>query len=217
MVALLLKDLRLQKKLIALGFVVVGFVFFALGALEGIPIAVPAAIFGHFLIVVASKSDEKNNNGRMLASFPLLRRDIVSAKYVGIFMFLAITFLLTLLLRWGFGIIFPLGELPRYNMQSTLMASLVLMVFYSFYFPIYFGTGSRYVQVLDLIVLFALGGITVLALRVLEWMNINVGSSISYMLSLDDWVKTFCIIGSCLVMLILSWCISLYLYERRNL
>ena len=99
MFQLLAKDIRIQKRGIALGFVFVGIVFFALGAFEGLPLAVPAAIFSHFLIVVSSKWDEKNNNGRMLASFPLKRRDIVGSKYAGVLMFMAIAFLLTLLWR----------------------------------------------------------------------------------------------------------------------
>lgn len=49
-----------------------------LGAFEGLPLAVPAVLYSHFLIVAASKMDEKKKNGRMLASFPLRRRDIVT-------------------------------------------------------------------------------------------------------------------------------------------
>ncbi|CAG7658527.1 ABC-2 transporter permease [Paenibacillus allorhizosphaerae] len=217
MVQLLVKDIRIQKKFIALGFVFVGFFFFILGAFEGLPISVPAAIFSHFLIVVASKSDEKNNNGRMLASFPLRRIDIVTAKYVGIVMFMSISFLLTSLWRWLAGIVLPAQELPWFSTQSTIMTILILLVFYAIYFPLFFATGSRLVQVLDLIVIFSVGGVGLLAIRIMEWTNVNIGLSLRNLLNSDSLSVLLWALGGGLILLLLSWCISMYVYKKKNL
>jgi ABC-2 type transport system permease protein len=217
MVQLLVKDIRIQKKFIALGFVFVGFFFFILGAFEGLPLAVPAAIFSHFLIVVASKSDEKNNNGRMLASFPLRRRDIVTSKYVGIAMFMAIAFLLTSLWRWLAGIALPAEELPWYSTQSTVVTLLILFVFYAIYFPLFFAAGSRLVQVLDLIVIFTVGGVVLIVIRILEWTNTNVGSIFQNLLTADVLPLSLWMLGGGLALLTMSWFLSVSVYESKNL
>ncbi len=217
MVQLLIKDIRIQKKFIALGFVFVGCFFFLLGAFEGLPLAVPAALFSHFLIVVASKSDEKNNNGRMLASFPLRRTDIVNSKYVGIALFMAIAFALTSLWRWLAGIVLPTQELPWYSTQSTLIVLLVLLVFYAIYFPLFFAAGSRLAQVLDLIVIFAVGGAILIVLRISEWTGINVGSVIQNLLEAETLPFSLWTLGAGLVLLILSWSLSLYVYKGKKL
>ena len=220
MLQLLVKDIRIQKQYIALGFVFVGVVFFALGAFEGLPLAVPAAIFSHFLIVVSSKWDEKNNNGRMLASFPLKRRDIVGSKYAGVFMFTAIAFLLTLLWRVLAALALPEAELPWFSPGSMLIAVAVLFVFYSIYFPLFFAFGSRISQALDLIVIFAIGGAAVVVIRVLEWMDIHVTASMRHAVaeeSANDAMLGWWAGGACLLLFILSWLIAVYLYERRNI
>lgn len=217
MLQLLAKDIRIQKKFIALGFIFVGFVFFMLGALEGLPLAVPAAIFSHFLIVVASKSDEKNNNGRMLASFPLRRTDIVTAKYAGIFMFMSISFALTFVWRGLAGLILPAQELPWFSAQSTLLALTLLLVFYAIYFPLFFAAGSRLVQVLDLIVIFSVGGAVLLAIRLMEWADVAVGSFLRTLLASGSLAGLLGALGASLALLLLSWCFSLYVYRKKSI
>lgn len=216
MVQLLMKDLLIQKRFILLGFVFVGFFFFLLGAFEGMPLSIPAAIFSHFLIVVASKLDEKNNNGRMLLSFPLRRSDIVASKYVGIFMFMALAFFLTSLWRLLAGLVLPAGELPWFDLKSMAIAIAVLLLFYSIYFPMFFAFGSRVVQMLDFIVIFAVGGAGVLALRVMEWSGVSAGAFIGNALDTDLPTLSLWAVGGGLALLTVSWTLSVILFERKN-
>ncbi|WNS44700.1 ABC-2 transporter permease [Paenibacillus sp. MMS20-IR301] len=216
MLQLLIKDIRIQKKFILLGFVFIGVFFFILGAFEGMPLTVPAAILSHFLIVVASKSDEKNNNGRMLASFPLRRIDIVTAKYAGVVMFISLSFLLTLLWRGLAGLVLPVQEMPWFSLQSVILTLAVLLVFYAIYFPLFFATGPRLVQVLDLIVIMSVGGALVIAIRVMEWLDIPVGNFLHNWLTSDYLTGMFWLLGASLLLIILSWCVSLFVYTNRS-
>lgn len=217
MVQLLLKDLRIQKRYIGLGFVFVGFVFFLLGAFEGLPLSIPAAIFSHFLIVVASKLDERNNNGRMLVSFPLRRKDIVASKYAGIFMFMALAFCLTAIWRLLAGLVLPAGELPWFDLKSMVVAIAALLLFYSIYFPMFFAFGSKISQVLDLIVIFAVGGAAVLALRIMEWTGVNAGAFIRSVQEAKLSAISLWTVGGGLALLIVSWTFSVYLFERKSI
>ncbi|MEF3303815.1 ABC-2 transporter permease [Paenibacillus sp. GYB003] len=216
MLQLIVKDFRIQKTFIALGFVFVGVVFFLLGAFERLPLAVPAALFSHVLIVVASKMDERNGNGRMLVSFPLRRRDIVASKYVGIVLFMTLAYALTALWRLIAGLVLPAGELPAFDAGSTGVAVGALLLFYSIYFPLFFAFGSRIAQVLDIIVIFSVGGGVVVALRLMEWSGVHVGELLRKAAASGGqgvWIEA---IGCGLALLLLSWALSAFLYERKN-
>lgn len=218
MIQLLIKDIRIQKRYIGLGFLFVGIFFFALGAFEGMPLSVPAAIFSHFLIVVASKMDEKNNNGRMLVSFPLRRRDIVTSKYIGIIVFMGLAFLLTALWRLISGLVLPTGELPWFDVQSVTLTIVLLLMFYSIYFPMFFAFGTRIVQVLDVIVIFVVGGVIVLGLRIAEWSGIHVGQRFAtFRTTADQTDLALWGVCGCLVLLISSWVLSVALYNRKSI
>ncbi|GAA3404059.1 ABC-2 transporter permease [Paenibacillus hodogayensis] len=216
MLQLLVKDFRIQKRFIWLGFFFVGVFFFILGAFEGMPLAVPAAIFSHFLIVVASKMDEKNNNGRMLVSFPLRRSDIVAAKYVGIVLFMGLAFALTALWRFAAGLVLPAGELPWFDMRSLAVAVGMLLLFYSIYFPLFFAFGARLVQVLDVIVIFVVGGAVVLGLRIAEWSGADAGKWLRAAAGADpEALAVWGVIG-CLALLLVSFVLSVTLYSRKS-
>lgn len=219
MVQLLIKDLRVQKRFIALGFVFVGFVFFLLGAFEGIPLAVPAAIFSHFLIVAASKTDEKNNNGRLLASFPLRRSDIVASKYAGVFMFMALAFGLTALWRLIAGLALPAGELPSFDIKSIASAIALLLLFYAIYFPMFFAVGAKLAQVLDLIVIFALVGAGALSLRIVEWSGARAGAVLEAIADAGLPMSTVALwgLGGSAALLLASWPLSVFLFERKRI
>lgn len=216
MLQLLVKDIRIQKKFIMLGFVFIGVFFFILGAFEGMPLTVPAAIFSHFLIVVASKSDERNNNGRMLASFPLQRTDIVTAKYASVVMFISISFALTLLWRGLAGLVLPVQELPWFSLQSIILTLAVLLVFYAIYFPLFFAAGPRLVQVLDLIVILSVGGAALIVIRILEWADVPAGNFLHDLLTSDNTGGYLWVLGASLLLIVLSWCVSMIVYRNRN-
>ena len=217
MISLLVKDIPIQRRFIALGFVFIGVFFFALGAFEGLPLAMPAAIFSHFLIVVASKYDERNNNGRMLASFPVSRWHIVTAKYISIAMFIFISFALTGLWRLLAGTVLPVSELPWFSVQSVVLALVALLLFYAVYFPLFFAAGSRLGQVLDLIVIFAVGGVALIAIRILEWANAEPGLLLQRLFSADSSSALLWLSAVGIAAIVVSWVVSLRVYAARHI
>jgi ABC-2 type transport system permease protein len=217
MTALIMKDLRIQRKFIVLGFFLIGFFFFLLGALEGIPLTVPALIYGHFLTVVASKLDEKNHNGLMLNSLPVTRRDIVTSKYVGMLIFLGLAFALTMFWRVLAGLLLPATELPWYSANTIVGSILIAAVFYSIYFPLFFAFGNRLAAFLDLIVIFAVVGVTVLTLRVLEWLQVDIGMGWLDWMTAGTITATSTGVGIALLLLAFSWWCSVRWYERISL
>ncbi len=211
MLQLLTKDIRISKKYLLLGFIGIGVSLFLLSdAFEGLPLALPAALFSYVFIVTTSKSDEKNNNGRMLASLPLRRRDIVNAKYGGILMFTALAFLMTLFWRVFAFIIFPEADITWFSSHSIYITLIILFVYFAIYFPIFFAFGSRIIQILEYIVAVVLLVTPLIFLRYLGDPEIILDN-----LSLGN--TPFWVGGICLVIVFVSWLISIFVYERRNI
>jgi ABC-2 type transport system permease protein len=217
MIQLLTKDLRIQKRFIIAGFFLVGILFFALGAFEGVPVALPGTIFSYFLIIVASKMDERNHHGRLLASFPLLRRDIVTAKYLGMFMFMGIAFLTAFVWRIMAQLFIPTEQLPWYDLKSTMTAIVVLIVYVSIYFPLYFALGSRIGSFLDLIVGVTIVGFALILLSLFQGINANVMQVFKQLITLSSFATVLGTFGGSIALLSLSWFLSLYMYNRRDI
>ncbi|MNC39743.1 hypothetical protein D3C75_884150 [compost metagenome] len=94
---------------------------------------------------------------------------------------------------------------------------MLLLVFYAIYFPLFFATGSRLVQVLDLIVIFSVGGVVLIAIRIMEWTDIPIGTFLRSMLISDSISGLLWALGASLILIFLSWCFSLYVYRNKNI
>lgn len=211
MLQLLMKDLQISKRYLLLGFIGTGlFLYLISSALEGLPLALPLALFSYLLILTSSKSDEKNNNGRMLASLPLRRRDIVTAKYGGIFMFTLLAFLCVLLWRIIALIIVPEANIPWFSFHSVYLSLILLFIYFAFYFPVYFAFGARIIQIIEYIIAFALTLIPIFFLRNQE----DPGILLDH-LTLEK--NLYWEGGICLVIMFISWLISSFVYGRRNI
>ena len=69
---------------------------------------------------------------------------------------------------------------------------------------------------LDFIVIFAVGGAGVLALRVMEWTGVSAGAFIGNVLAADLLTLSLWAIGGGMALLIVSWTMSVFLFERKN-
>ncbi len=211
MIQLLIKDLQISKRYFLLGFLAIGLFFYIISsALEGVPLALPIVAFSYLLILTSSKSDEKNNNGRMLASLPLRRRDIVTAKYWGILMFTILAFLCTLIWRIFAFIIVPEANIPWFSFHSIYLTLIVLFIYFACYFPVFFAFGFRIIQIIEYIIAFAL---TIIPIIIIQ--NTEDPKVILDFLFLERNLYLAGIL--CLVVMFISWIISNFVYERRNI
>lgn len=209
---LLKKDLLISKRYLVLTFLATGVCLYLISeALEGLPLAFWAASLSYFLIVSTNKADEKNNNGRMLASLPVRRLDIITAKYVGIIMFYAIIFLFTIFWRVLWDIIFPQSQLPWLSMQSIIISLVVVFIYYAIYYPVFFAFGARIVLIIEYILAFALAIIPMLILS----NNKNDPAILNKWFHYDYSYYWLAVIG--LLVIAISWLISNFVYNRRNI
>ncbi|MBO9607418.1 MAG: ABC-2 transporter permease [Paenibacillaceae bacterium] len=216
-VPLLLKDIRIQKKNLAIGVLFMFAVIFLSGAFENLPAAVPAVILGHFLIMFAAKTDERGRGAVLLHSLPLRRLDVVVAKYAGLFLFAALGFGTALLCRAFSLLLLPGADLPRFDTSSIGIALAALLVFYAIYYPLYFRFGGRIVQVLDMLVIIA----SIVAGFLLFKLSLWLGDPF---FGLPDWltqqsgaVQYGLPVVFVTVLLLVSFLLSAAFYGRRDL
>lgn len=216
-VPLLLKDIRIQKKNVAIGVLFMFAVIFLSGAFEGLPAAAPAAILGHFLIMFAARTDERGRGAVLLHSLPLQRRDVVVAKYAGIFMFAALGFGTAFLCRAFSLLLLPEADLPRFDGASVGIALAVLLVFYAIYYPLYFRFGGRIVQVLDMLVIVALLAAGFLLLKLSVWLGEPFFGLPAWLNDQPDAARYGLPAAIVAGLVLLSFLLSIAFYRRRDL
>ncbi|CAG7627206.1 hypothetical protein PAECIP111802_01329 [Paenibacillus allorhizosphaerae] len=131
-------------------------------------------------------------------------------------MFMLLAFMLTSLWRILAAVLLPAEPLPQFDSRSLWITITVMLVFYSVYFPMFFALGSRMAQILDLIVIFAIGVAGLILLRVLELTHVKVNSLVRILMEADTAALTSWMAGGGCVMLIASWFVAVRLYEHKN-
>lgn len=171
MITLLLKDLFIIKEYLIAGALLIWVLFIGLGALEGIPLAIPTMLLSHFVIVIASKIDAKNQSDLLLNSLPVTRQQIVTAKYFGVVAFSLLCFVLTTGM-WGISsLILDDALLPAVEVRASLLAVTALILFYSIYFPLYFKYGASLSTFLDGIVIVGIAIVVLVGLQVVRFVS----------------------------------------------
>ncbi|AFM43437.1 hypothetical protein Desaci_4600 [Desulfosporosinus acidiphilus SJ4] len=149
------KDLLILKRYL---WVAVFYGFFALFAFnylqEG---ALSAALVGvsYTLISQACAQDDKNRSEIMMLSLPLLRRDIVLAKYLSIFLYAIIGLFSYLLAQTLVSVTGMPINAAKITLPGILGAFSALIILVSIYFPLYFKLGYLRSRMIGMLVFLA--------------------------------------------------------------
>jgi len=149
MLNLILKDILIQKKALVFAFLYSIFMFFIFSqpSLNLFIYSMGAVAISYMLIMTAMQADYKNDTITILSSLPVKRSEIVTSKYLSMFVFIALSFLVLVIV----GLIIMVSPLP-FSVRYPKFYDLVITFFcvgilISVYLPVYFKTGGRYAQV----------------------------------------------------------------------
>ncbi len=153
MISLLKKDLLIQKKsfLFLFLFGIFMFIIFNNPVFEEMIYIMGMIIAVYFFLVTASLEDEKNKSEIILNSLPLCRSQLVLAKYLSVFayIFIGVVFFGVV------GLLFQLPALPftprLLNTMDLLAAGLLVSIYVSVYFPLYFRFGASALRLFSVI------------------------------------------------------------------
>ena len=213
---LIIKDIVIQKKtfLYALIFTIVasmGFFYMNPGPNSvSLYVFSPIAI-NYMFIYFALSYDDKNKSEIVLNSLPLKRNDVVIAKYISIFVFVAIGLIYSIVI----GFIGKAIGLPMFttsiSLSNVVAVISIACIFNSMIFPIYFKFGAMKTQIFTVILLF----IPLLAfnnpnnfkeLKIIRFIN---NSSSLTLISLA--------LVTSLIFFIISLIISIHIYSKKEL
>lgn len=220
MISLILKDFLVQKK--SFIFVLV-YSFFMIFMFRMPPFSEVIYIMGSMAIVYilgvgANSYDFKNNAEIIFNSLPVPKRNIVMAKYVGVWIFAAIG-----LVIMGFvGAMVKGGGSPipiRFINSIDIIATFVTMVIInSLYYPFYFKFGYNFTRVAN-IILFLL--IFFLPSNLIRYVKTNdnsllIQSLLGLIKNTPGWMIGGGAVAVALAVMLVSLLISIKIYENKE-
>ncbi|WP_088188741.1 ABC-2 transporter permease [Desulfosporosinus sp. FKA] len=132
--------------------------FFALIAFSNLKSGVLSAVFvgvAYSLITQACAQDEKNKSEIMVICLPLLRRDIVLAKYFSALLYGIIGLFSYLLAQVVVSFLGISLEVQKITIPGLIGAVSALIILVSIYFPLYFKFGYLRSRMFGMILFFA--------------------------------------------------------------
>lgn len=221
MLSLLMKDAFVLKKQFLLALIYMVFMSFLLTYSLG-PLFVPVLTVAvtYLLVFQSCTLDDKSNSELALLSLPLLREEIVQAKYLTLFLFAVPGFLWLLAVQW---ILVSLGYSSGTYITWVTFAITLLAVSLmgSIYYPFYFKLGyikSKVVSILTFFTFFFSPGLILGFLKHPEQYPF-----MKTLVEFFQWLSTqsdFTLSVSALLLAALfctaSYFLSLRFYERRE-
>jgi len=153
MLNLILKDILVQKRTIIFAFLYSIFIFFVFSRppFSQLIYSMGAVAISYIFIITALQADFKNNTIIIINSLPVKRSEIVVSKYLSLFVYIAISFSLLVIV----GLLIKVSPLPfdvRYpGLYDLVITFLSVGILISVYIPVYFKTGGRWVQILNIL------------------------------------------------------------------
>lgn len=173
--------------------------------LLGTPFIFLSVLFIFATTLHVFSNDEKKTIQMLLSSLPYTRREIVSSRYLSLFVYTLLTLLVVLIGNYIVNNHFP-------SWKEIMFVIGIVMLIFSFIFPFTYKYKSNYL-------LFATIGIFILYMFVVNTLipNLNdqIGSITAKILAFSD---TKIMIGAIIILSLLyliSWLISIRVYEKK--
>lgn len=219
MFSLILKDILISKKilLLAAAFLILLVLTFPEEArnFAAVVIMVGMAYMG---LIVTSSADETNKADILLNSLPLRRHEIVLAKYLSIFVYSAIGMVIYLLVAAATKVLgFPIHVYPI-NFKAVIYGILAVSFLNGIYLPLMFKFGHGFSGIMYIILIFGFSyGISYVIRLFKELTNYDwFQNIISFIMSQSDTVKMLLITAIALIILTISYLLSVKFYKNRE-
>lgn len=217
MFSMIYKDILLARKMFLVSLIWVLFAIFAVSKTGwqylGVCVAIP-----YLFIMRACAYDEKNRAERMLNSLPISRSQIVFAKYLAIFIYLAYSIILYALVRTVLitaGVPIPIAPV---RLTETIIAIFTLGIMNAIYYPLFFKLGyikSNYVNLFMFFSFFFGPGLVVQFTKKhvnTAWLgNLINFAQTSSPAELELWTLIIT-----LIILLCSYMVSVKIYKKRE-
>lgn len=215
---LILKDILIQKRNFLFGIAYILIMVLAFQQTGGSMLTASVAAFSYILVQSACAYDDKNKSDVLLNSLPLSRGTIVTARYLSVFVFAAISLFYYILLS---GIIKALGlpfKVSAVSLEGIMGALSALIIINGIYFPIFFKVGYIKSKIANFILLFGVFfGETVFLQKMINYKDKAFIQTILRFFNKQSDVRTAVeVFTGMVLLLIVSYVFSLHYYRKRE-
>lgn len=220
MYSLLLKDFLLSRKafLMAVGYAVFISIVFQNEVLASTANIMGAMAISYFFVLWVCAYEDKNNVEIFLNSLPLARVEIVRSRYLSVIL----SFFAAIIIMSVVGLILKSVGLPfpRYYMKplDILIAFTCTVVIFSLYLPIYYKLGYLKSKAFNLIIFLVIFFTpSLLADLVKKRYSLNtIEQAVAFFNKQPSWLLTLLVVAVLLVLLYISYLLSVTFYRRRE-
>lgn len=230
MFSLIAKDFAVQKRSFPV-YVVLGFMFFFFFYSMGdasLPIVMfPVFIIGYGFMNRSLMEDERNHTLRLLASLPIGRREIVTAKYASIILVIGPVFAVFWLVGIATGLTNKAADEWPANLLLISLFFLAFMLLISFYLPLVYRVGFVRAQAINRFLYLGLIAFGISASAVVgklaersgydgkppEWVDKAAG----WVSGISVYAGVLLILSAAFLLYVCSMMMSVKIFEKREL
>lgn len=220
MFSLILKDFLLTRKTL---LVSIAYAVFILIAFQSETLALASYIMGavaitYLYLLSVCAYDDKNNTELVLNSLPLSRESIVKARYLSVFIYLA----LALVIIGGLGFLFKAVGLPiprNYLSPLDVLGAFVSIgLLCTIYLPCFFRWGYIKSRLFNLVLFLLFFFIPSLLVDYVQrkYSQESMGQLIAFLNGLPSWSISAVLAAVILFLLYISYRVSRIIYSRRE-
>lgn len=213
---LIKKDLLMQKKSLKLSILLMAFFSITLSNIGHVGFLVSVLAITYQLALGASALEDKNNSDKILISLPIKKSTIVLSKYASIYVYAAFAILI-------YGVIYLIVKLVHapLNVSFTFIgimgAVTAVTLFCSISFPLIFKYGYLKSKMANMVIFFVFifGGSGLYKFANSGQVSWNQ-RIIDFLSNASEPVAILLLLGLLLVILFLSYTVSLRFYTKRE-
>lgn len=216
MATLILKDILIQKKTVILVLFYSILAIFAFQNLTGGPFVITGVAANYILFLTAAAYEDKNKSELMLNSLPVPRKNIVLAKYLSVFVYTAISIVAYFIVSN----IFRIFNLPL-NIQPITFPGIITIFLLagcmiSIYLPLFFKFGYIQARILNILIFMFFSFGPTLLKDVINKNHKYLGWLVKIFENNPGEYTPFIVLGFTLLFMVISYLISVNIYNHRE-
>ena len=218
MLNLAFKDLLIQKKSFFFALLYIVFFMFVFQSLQQAMLPAAITAFTYILVMGAFALDDKNKADIMLNSLPVRRSMVVTSKYLSVYLFALIGIVAYMILHYIARLAKVSLDIYPVDLSGILSTFVSISIMNAIFFPLLFKLGYTKAKVINLFLFF------VFFFGVPELINTAVsgmegewqGGLVTFLKTTPDYMITLLLIIGTLLILSVSWLLSMKLYSKRD-
>ncbi len=217
MVNLIIKDMRIQKKQLLIGFAYILVFVVAFQSMDVVMYTTAVVAFAYMMLLTSCAYEDKNKSDILLNCLPLNRNTIVAAKYFSAFVFMIIGTIAYFLLAAAVALLHLPLTISPVTLEGFIGGLVAIALTTGVYLPIFFKIGYMKSRFMQFIIFFGFFfGISFAVNFIVRHVDRQWLEVLTDLYNAQANAVVLLITGAALVFLAISYVLSVWLYRGRE-